>query len=63
MMRSTFSLRRLDARQQPQLFEHLEAQVLRLVDDQQHLAAVRVLLDQEVVQCREQLGLAHLERG
>ena len=37
-------------------------QVLRFVDDQQHLAAARVLLDQELVQRREHLGLLHLER-
>ena len=54
-------LGRLDAREQSNFLEHLIGQVLRLVDDQQHLAAVGVLLDQKVVQRREQFGFAHAE--
>ena len=55
-------LRRLDAGQKADLLEDAVREVLRLVDDQHHLAAGRVLLDQELVQRRDQLGLAHLER-
>ena len=51
----------LDAGQQPDLLENLERQVLRFVDDQQHLAAGGVLLDEETVDGRDQLGLLHLE--
>ncbi len=51
----------LHAREHADLLEHLVAEVLRLVDDQQHLAAVGVLLDQEIVERREHLGLPHLE--
>ena len=56
-------LGRLDAGEQAHFLEHLVREVLRLVDDQQHLAAVRVLLDQEVVERGEQFGLAHAERA
>jgi hypothetical protein len=55
-------LRRLDAGQQPDLLEHAVREVLGLVHDQHDLAARRVLLDQELVERRDQLGLAHLER-
>ena len=51
----------LDAGQQPDLLEHLEREVLRLVDDEQHLAAGSVLLDQETVDGGDELGLLHLE--
>ena len=61
-MRSTFSLvvsmpdsRRISS-------STLQRQILRLVDDQQHLAAGGVLLDEEAVEGRDQLGLLHLER-
>ena len=55
-------LRRLDAGQQADLLENPVRQVLGLVDDQEHLAAGGVLLDEELVERRDQLGLAHLER-
>ncbi len=51
----------LDAGQQADFFEHLEREILRFVDDQQHLAAGRVLLDEEAVERGDQLGLLHLE--
>ncbi|MFO1409517.1 MAG: hypothetical protein U1F06_03965 [Steroidobacteraceae bacterium] len=54
-------LRRLDAGEHAHLLEHALGEVLRLVDDQQHLAAGGVLLDEEVVERRQQLGLLHLE--
>jgi hypothetical protein len=52
----------LDAGQQADLLQHLVRQVLRLVDDQQHSAAVRVLLHQEFVERRQQFRLLHAER-
>ena len=55
-------LRRLDAGEHPDLLEHAVREVLRLVHDQEDLASGRVLLDEELVQRRDQLGLAHLER-
>ncbi len=55
--------RRLHAREQADLLEHLVAQVLRLVDDQEHLASLRVLLDQELVERRQDFRLAHPERA
>ena len=58
MIRSTFSLVVSTPDSSRTSSSTLLAQVLRLVDDQQHLAAVRVLLDQERVQGRDQLGLA-----
>ena len=54
-------LRGLDAGQHADFLEHLQREVLRLVDDQQHLAAGGVLLDEEAVEGRDQLGLLHLE--
>ncbi len=56
-------LGRLDAREQAHFLQHLVAEVLRFVDDQQHPAAVRVLLDQEVVERVEEFRLAHAERA
>ena len=53
-----FLLGRLDAGEHADLLEHAVREVLRLVDDQQNLAAGRVLLDQELVERRDQLGLA-----
>ena len=41
---------RLDAREQANLLENLARQVLRLVDDEQHFLAVRILLDQEHIE-------------
>ena len=55
-------LRSLDAGRQADFLEDAVREVLRLVDDQHDLAAGRILLDQELVQRRDQLGLAHLER-
>jgi hypothetical protein len=55
-------LGRLDPGQHPHFLQHLRRQVLRLVDDHQHLAVVGVLLDQELVQRGEDLRLLHLER-
>jgi hypothetical protein len=52
----------LDAREQAHFFEHPVAQVLRLVDDQQHLAIVGVLLDQEGIERAQHFRLLHLER-
>ena len=60
MMRRTFS-REVSTPEQADFLEHAQAEVLRLVDYEQHLAAGRVLLDQELVERREQLRLAHLE--
>src|SRR3982075_445418 len=51
----------LHAREQANLLENAHGQVLRLVHDEQHLAAGRVLLDQKVVERRNQLGLLHFE--
>ncbi len=55
-------LGRLDAGEQADLLEHLVREVLRFIDDQQHAAAVRILLDQEFVERRQQLRLLHAER-
>ena len=52
----------LDAGQHPDFLEHLQREILCFVDDQQHLAARRILLDEEAVERRDQLGLLHLER-
>ena len=52
----------LDAREQTHFLEHALRQVLRLIDHQHHLAASAVLLEQEIVERREQLRLLHVER-
>ncbi len=51
----------LDTRQHANLFEHLERQVLRLVDDQYDLLAVGILFDQEHVEHVQQFDLALVE--
>ena len=51
----------LHARQQADFLQHAHGEVLCLIDDQQHLAPGGVLLDQEVVDRADELGLAHLE--
>ena len=53
---------RLDVREHADLLEHLERQVLRLVDDKYHFLVIRVLLDQEHVEHIEQFDFALLER-
>src|SRR5450759_3824264 len=58
-----FFLRRLDARQHAQLFEHAVAQILRLIDDQQDFPAIDVLFHQELVQRRQDLRFLHVEGG
>ena len=57
-----FFLGRLDAGEHPDFLEHAVREILGLVDDQEHLATGGELLDQELVERRDQLGLAHLER-
>ncbi len=54
-------LGRLDAGEQADFLEHAHREVLGLIDDQQHLAPGRVLLDQEVVDGGDQLRFLHLE--
>src|SRR5207248_2319727 len=51
----------LDTREQADLLQHAHGEVLRLVDDQQHLAPGGVLLDDAIIDRADELGLAHLE--
>ena len=48
--------RGLEVREQPDLLQRLGREVLRLVHDQQHAAAIALLLEQELVELVEQLG-------
>src|SRR5690606_13491623 len=57
-----FLFRRLHAGEKPNFLEHLVREILCLVDDQQYAPPVCILLDQELVQGREQLGLFHSKR-
>ena len=61
MMRSTFSLVVSTPESSRISSSTRQREVLRLVDDQQHLAAGGVLLDEEIVESRDELGLLHLE--
>ena len=47
--------RGLEVREQPDLLERLGREVLRLVDDQQHAAALALLLEQELVELVREL--------
>ena len=47
----------IDVGQQPQLFERLNAEVLRLVDDQHHMAALGVFVDGEILERLVQLDI------
>ena len=51
----------LDAGQHAHFLEHAVAEVLRLVDYQQHLAPADVLFHQELIQRRQDLRLLHVE--
>ena len=51
----------LHTRQQADFLQHAHGEVLRFIDNQQHLAAGGVLFDQEVVDRADELGFAHLE--
>lgn len=58
-----FVFGRLDSGEQADFFKHAVRQVLRLINDQQYLAAGGVLFDKEVADGGEEFGLLHLERG